>query len=297
MKVLKFDNCEYLTKISNLSSLPNLENFSFENCKNLITIHNSIGLLNKLEFLNASGCIKLKGFPPLKLTSLKDLNLSRCKCLRSFPEILGKIETMNSIDIWETSIEEFPISFQNLTGLTKISIEGRGMFSLPSFISKMSKLSSICFNNSRLLMPRPPSTVSSNVKQIFLQQENNFLFEYFPIVLTWFNNEEELDLDGSNFKILLECLQECCRLREVRLNCKSLEEIRGITPTLVIFDALNCISLHSSSRSMLLRQVLNRGTVVFSCINILFNISNVIHDMLISIRNYMRVEGHIFVFQ
>lgn len=258
MKVLKFDNCAYLTKISNLSSLPNLENFSFENCENLITIHTSIGLLNKLEFLNAGGCIKLKSFPPLKLTSLKDLNLSRCRCLRSFLEIIGKIETMNSIDIWETSIEDFPISFQNLTGLTKISIEGRGMFSLPSFISKMSKLSSICFNNSRLLIPKPSSsTWSSKVKRIFIQQENNNLFEYFPIVLTWSDNEDELDQSGSNFKILLECLEECCRLREVPLfNCKSLEEIRGIAPTLVILDALYCKSLNSSIRSMLVNQVL-----------------------------------------
>nr|WIL60034.1 nodulation protein [Melilotus officinalis] len=209
MKVLKFDNCEYLTEISDLSCLPNLENLSFKNCKNLITIHNSIGLLNKLEFLNASGCIKLKSFPPLKLTSLKDLNLSRCKCLRRFPEILGKIETMNSIDIWETSIEDFPISFQNLTGLTKISIEG---------------------------------------------------------LLTWFNNEEELDLDGSNFKILLDCLKECCRLREAHLfNYKSLKEIRGITPNLVIFDALNCKSLNSSSRSMLLRQDLHEGRRTHFC--------------------------------
>jgi hypothetical protein len=45
MKVLKFDNCEYLTEISNVSCLPNLEEFSFQNCENLITIDTSIGLL------------------------------------------------------------------------------------------------------------------------------------------------------------------------------------------------------------------------------------------------------------
>ncbi|KAK2419783.1 disease resistance protein RUN1 [Trifolium repens] len=76
MKVLKFDKCEHLIRIPNVSCLPNLEELSFTECENLITIDNSIGFLSKLEILNAWGCKKLRRFPPLKLPSLKDLGLS-----------------------------------------------------------------------------------------------------------------------------------------------------------------------------------------------------------------------------
>jgi Leucine-rich repeat (LRR) protein len=257
MKVLKFDNCKYLTEISDLSCLPNLVNFSFQNCENLTTIHNSIGFLNKLEFLNANGCIKLKSFPPLKLACLKDINISHCKSLQSFPEILGKIETINSIDIRETSISDLPISFQNLTGLANLSIGGSGMFRLPSFISMMPKLSKIWVSIYNLLMASPTSTVSSNVKCIYLQ-EINLSDECLPIFLMLFPNVEELDIVGCNYKILPECLKECRRLQVLRANnCKSLEEIRGIPPNIDFLSAVDCKSLNSSSRRMLMNRVIH----------------------------------------
>ncbi|KAL5079381.1 hypothetical protein RYX36_007802 [Vicia faba] len=268
IKVLKFDNCEYLTQISDVSCLPNLESFSFENCENLITIHSSIGLLNKLEFLNVTGCIKLKSFPPLMLASLKKLKLSHCKSLQSFPEILGKIENIEDIDIRETSIEDFPVSFQNLTGLISISIKGHGVFRLPSFISKMPKFSSIWVHQYHYIMPRQFSTMSSNVKWLYLYESNlSVSDEYLPIVLTWFSNVEELNRVGVNFKILPECLKERCPLHELGLfSCKSLDEIKGIGLNLVILSALDCKSLNSSSRrSMLGNQELHEGRTTHFC--------------------------------
>jgi hypothetical protein len=260
IKVLKFDNCEYLREISDVSCLPNLENFSFENCENLVTIHNSIGLLNKLEFLNGSGCIKLKSFPPLNLVSLKKLILSHCKSLQSFPEILGKIENIKDIDIRETSIEDFPVSVQNLTRLISISmsIGGCAMSRLPSFIFKMPKFSSIWLQNFyHCIMPswKHPLT-SSDVKWVYLY-ESNLSDECLPIVVTWFTNEAALNLVGSNFEILPKCLKEHRSLRELELfNCMSLKKIRGVRLNIVILSASNCKSLNFSSRSMLVNQVL-----------------------------------------
>jgi hypothetical protein len=79
MKVIKFDNCKYLTEITDVSCLPNLEILSFQFCENLLTIDDSVGSLSKLEFLYAYGCIKLERFPPLNLVSLKDLGLTCCE--------------------------------------------------------------------------------------------------------------------------------------------------------------------------------------------------------------------------
>ena len=120
LRILNFDRCEGLTQIPDVSGLPNLEEFSFECCFNLITVHNSIGFLDKLKILNAFRCKRLRSFPPIKLTSLEKLNLSFCYSLESFPEILGKMENIRELYLLKSSIKEIPFSFQNLTGLPKL---------------------------------------------------------------------------------------------------------------------------------------------------------------------------------
>jgi hypothetical protein len=44
MKVLHLDDSKCLKEISDISSLQNLEEFSFQRCENLLTIHDSIRL-------------------------------------------------------------------------------------------------------------------------------------------------------------------------------------------------------------------------------------------------------------
>ncbi|AES76259.2 disease resistance protein (TIR-NBS-LRR class) [Medicago truncatula] len=129
MTILILDHCEYLTHIPDVSGLSNLEKLSFEYCKNLITIHNSIGHLNKLERLSAFGCRTLKRFPPLGLASLKELKLSCCYSLKSFPKLLCKMTNIDKIWFWYTSIRELPSSFQNLSELDELSVREFGMLS------------------------------------------------------------------------------------------------------------------------------------------------------------------------
>jgi hypothetical protein len=144
MKVLTLDNCQYLTHIPNVSGLPNLEKFSFQECNNLIAIHDSIGKLNKLEILNARGCIKLESFPPLWLPSLKELKLSYCKSLKSFPELLCKMTNTKEIGMCITSTRELPFSFENL----RLSLSGCEMLRFPKHNDKMY---SIVFSNVEFL--------------------------------------------------------------------------------------------------------------------------------------------------
>jgi Leucine-rich repeat (LRR) protein len=258
MTILRFDNCNYLTDIPNISNLPNLENFSFKNCKNLITIHDSIGFLSKLQILNAEGCDKLLSFPPLKLISLVELKLSDCTSLTSFPEILGKMTNINQITFTNTGIEEIPFSFQNLTELFVLSIHGSGKLKLPSSILKMSTLFNVTIKGYNQLLPRlndeSNSLLNSNVSDISLQVSKH---EFLTTALMWFSNVEFLILSGSNIKILPECLRKCNFLKSIKLDgCKYLEEIRGIPPNLKELSALRCESLNSSSKSMLMSQVL-----------------------------------------
>ncbi|XP_045809673.1 disease resistance protein RPP2A-like [Trifolium pratense] len=232
MNVLKFDKCEYLTEISNVSGLPNLEKISFENCVNLITIDNSIGFLSKLEFLNAKGCKKLRSFPPLKLPSLRHLDLMDCESLQNFPEILDKIETLKVIDILRTSIREIPVSIQNLIGLVSLYFDANGKLMFPSICN----------------MP--------NVQDVSLKAISN-LSLFLPLAIMRFANMRFLDLSRSDIRVIPECLKECTSLHELMLNyCYSLEDISALPPNLQRLSAVDCKSLNSSSKSMLLNKVL-----------------------------------------
>nr|WIL60022.1 nodulation protein [Melilotus officinalis] len=245
MKVLTFDHCQYLTHIPTVSGLPNLKKLSFEKCHNLITIDSSIGYLNKLQILNAKECIKLESFPPLRLASLKELELSDCNRLKSFPELLCKMKNIKKIFLCGTSIRELTFSFQNLSELRYLSIYQPN----------------VRFSSDIFTMP-----LSSNVESVRLEN-NNLSDECLPIVLKWFVNVKELILsDNCTFKILPECLNECHLMRILKLDgCKSLEEIRGIPPNLKEISAMGCYSLTSSSRRMLLSKELHEagGTKIF----------------------------------
>jgi len=264
MKVLTLNFREYLTHIPDISHLPNLEKFSFKYCCNLITIHNSIGYLNKLELLNAYGCRKLKSFPPLRLTSLKELELSGCESLNSFPELLGKMTNIEHIWLCGTSIRELPFSFQNLSELRDLTlsepdVNKKIMVRLSSNIFMMPNLSKIFAEDCRLLLPKHKdilsSTVASNVEDVILIN-NNLSDECVQVVLTLCANVKYLNLSNNSIKILPECLNECHLLRALILDgCKSLKEIRGIPPNLEWFSAMRCESLTSSCRRMLLSQV------------------------------------------
>jgi len=243
MKVLRLDQFAYLTEISDISSLQNLEEFSFGRCKNLLTIHDSIGFLNKLKILNAESCSRLRSFPPIKLTSHQQLRLSFCYSLENFPEILGKMENIGSISLSETSIEELPDSFQNLTGLHYLLLEGHGtLLGLPSMMPKLSCI----FVNGYHLLPKqtdkPSTMVCSNVQ--------NLTDESLPITLKWFDNMTYLDIS-------VECIKELRSLTRLNLDdCKRLQEIRAISPYLKCLSALSRESLSSSCRNMLQNQVL-----------------------------------------
>jgi Leucine-rich repeat (LRR) protein len=251
MKILNLDNCEYLTEMSGISYLPNLEKFSFENCKNLVTIHDSIWFLSRLQILNAIGCEKLLSFPPLKLISLLELKLSGCKSLE-------KLKNIKEIILENTGIQELPFSFQNLSELSFLSITGRGKLRLPSSILKMSNLSKVDVYGYSQLLPKPnnkqSSMLSSKVKRLFLDPSDD---EFLTIALMWFTNVESLNLKGSNLKILPKCLEKCLFLETINLDdCEFLEEIRGVPPNLKTLSAIGCKSLTSSSKRMLMIQVL-----------------------------------------
>ncbi|RZB57639.1 TMV resistance protein N [Glycine soja] len=216
---------------------------SFCNCENLIKIHESVGFLDKLKILYAGGYSKLMSFPPIKLTSLEELKLSYCGSLECFPEILGKMENVTSLDIKNTPIKEFPSSIQNLTQLQRIKLKNGGIIQLPSSIFGMKELRYFIVKKCEgLLLSKENEGEAQMTSMVFRNpidfldlSHSNISDEFLLRGLPLFANVKELHLRGDDFTILPACIKELHFLKEIYFKvCENLKKIRGIPPNLDI---------------------------------------------------------------
>ncbi|ESW24545.1 hypothetical protein PHAVU_004G139700 [Phaseolus vulgaris] len=260
LTVLNFDYCKFLTQIPDMSNLPNLEEVSFKGCESLVAVHDSIGFMTKLKILNAEGCRKLMSFPPLNLPTLESLELSYCSNLEKFPEILGKMGNIRKLEL-KFSVKELPVSFQNLIELEDLSLSCE-ILHLPSSIFMMPKLLAIKVANCNEWQwvkseedEDNTSSMVSRTRKLFIAMFCNLDDHFFSAGFMQLTQVYYLCLSESNFKFLPECIKEFHNLNTINVSyCEHLQEIRGIPPKLMCFMGKNCISLSSSSRSMLLNK-------------------------------------------
>ncbi|MED6183285.1 hypothetical protein PIB30_036471 [Stylosanthes scabra] len=268
IKVLNFDYNKYLTQLPDVSGLPNLQKLSFEYCENLISVHNSVGLLEKLKSLSAYSCRKLTSFPCINLPSLEELILSGCSSLENFPEILEKMENVTQLQLEQTGIKALPSSFQKFSRLQRLTLIENKYCKIPNAIVMMPELIRIVVTpreKDRLSIKQDEgeetvsSMMSSNVECLNISR-CKLSDDFFPLGLAWFANVKELDLGCNDFTILPECIKECHFLSKLIVDyCPNLQEIRGIPPNLKHFSAIGCKSWTSSCTSMLLNQELHEA--------------------------------------
>ncbi|KAG6676508.1 hypothetical protein I3842_15G155000 [Carya illinoinensis] len=147
LTIMKFSECKFLTKISNISSCSNLKELDILGCKNLVEVHDSVGFLDKLVRLRLYQCSNLKSFPRrLTLRSLEVLTLHNCSKLQNFPEIKCKMEYLCFISLWGTAIKELPSSIGYLTpALKELLLDQCTKFMcLPSSIHQLQNLKVLC---------------------------------------------------------------------------------------------------------------------------------------------------------
>jgi len=119
-----------------VNGVPSLKHIKLTGCRNLVTIHESVGFLGKLESLDARGCCKLRNFTSrMWLPSLQLLNFRHCTKLQSFPETERVMDKPLDMRLFDTKIRELPNSVPKLTGLKTVSMTAcRRVRNLPNIL-------------------------------------------------------------------------------------------------------------------------------------------------------------------
>ncbi|KAM2968342.1 hypothetical protein FF1_028498 [Malus domestica] len=185
LKILDVSHSHGLTKIMDFSQCPSLEELILEDCTSLIVVHESIGNLKKLVYLNMKNCKNLRMLPKsmCMLKSLETLILSGCSNLDEFPfEMMQRMESLKVLktdgipirDVWpETSssiLSYFPCSLvelnlsrcnlsddafrgdlSNLSSIQRLYLDNNPICTLPVFIKGLMKLNHLSFRDCKKL--------------------------------------------------------------------------------------------------------------------------------------------------
>ncbi|CAN6580188.1 unnamed protein product [Malus baccata var. baccata] len=243
--------CQYLTRISDFSGVPNLVRLDLDNCTNLTEVDPSVGFLNKLEELSLVDCRNLTVFPTtISLKSLTTFVLSGCKKFEIFPEIVGKMRSLCSLELDGTAIKELPPSIENLTRLERLKLGGcKNVANLPQSIYALPHLGRLDVSGCPNLVTLPPELPTNS--NISLDNSWSILFDECNLsdidTLANFgcsNKLEEITLRNSNFESLPACISKFVWLEELDLRgCKRLREILELPPNIRSINVGDCTLL------------------------------------------------------
>ncbi|XP_059665318.1 disease resistance protein RUN1-like [Cornus florida] len=161
LKHIDFSGSPYLKKFPDLSNFPLLEELNLLCCENLVEVHLSSGVHERLVRLNLFGCEKLSRLPrSIKLKKLKYFDLFECSKLEKFPEVQEGMDSLEVLRLGYTAIKDLPSSMEHLTGLKHLELTvNRKLKNIPNNIfSGMKDLGELEMDGT-LLINQVPSSI------------------------------------------------------------------------------------------------------------------------------------------
>ncbi|GAU42555.1 hypothetical protein TSUD_240310 [Trifolium subterraneum] len=183
------------------------------------------------------------------------------------------MENITYLVLSDSGISELPFSIGRLVGLANLAIDRCSkLLELPSSIFMLPKLETLeaysCKGLARIKKGKSQlqETTSSGVRSVvdfsFCHLSDEFLVGLLPC----FHCVTNLSLDYSSITILPSCIKACHSLKELSLNnCTELQEIRDLPPNIKHLSAINCTSLTSQSKKMLLNKILHNSRAKYIC--------------------------------
>ncbi|XP_059665624.1 disease resistance protein RUN1-like isoform X2 [Cornus florida] len=269
LKYLDLSHSLYLYKTPDLSSLPYLEELNLKGCKNLIKVHESIGVHERLVHLDMGDCKNLRSLAKsIKLEKLKYLNLSGCLKLEKFPEIQGRMDRLQKLHLTKTAIKDLPSSIELLEGLQDLLVRdcrklkrvpsniftrmkdlkslgmgGTTIEQLPSSIVQLCNLGKLHLNDLQKVSPKTPNSLVPF--SLVRKRTPPASTDYFQLeLLSALSTLSFLNLSGSNLSSIPTSLIQLKCLKRFDLNdCASLRTLTSLPSSIEEVNAHGCISL------------------------------------------------------
>ncbi|KAK5795595.1 hypothetical protein PVK06_036865 [Gossypium arboreum] len=234
---LSYGNMEQFWDNDNHQDLVNLREIFLIGCKNLRKIPRLPGAIN-LKFLDWTGCVSLVELPCLNhLASLKWLYLVDCYSLKKFPELPKNIEELY---LSESGIEVVPDSIEHLARLERLDLRYLRVKNISSHISTLESLWQLDLSYCPIAkFPEIPR----NLKELRLLGTQ---IEELPSCFDCQSSLTHLVLSGTSIKTVdvRSMIIRFENLVSLKMNdCKSLELLSEVPPSLGCLEAHGCTSL------------------------------------------------------
>nr|GEW27252.1 hypothetical protein [Tanacetum cinerariifolium] len=263
---LKFINLQSsgLIRFPDVSGAPNVERLILSYCLNLEEVHESLGFLKRLIYLDMNKCWNLKSLPSrLEMESLEMLILSSCHFLERFPELSPCMVKLSHIDLTACSnLEQLPSSIKYLSNLSRLDLaECDSLQNIPNSISELNCIKSLDLRNCWELQNLPDEFGRlENLQELHLPLAHGSVTFH---VLTNLCSLRKLDLSSSQIgdKDFPENLHKLSSLEALNLsyNNELLELPASIShlSRLKLLDVHECDNLENMDRLPSGIQVLN----------------------------------------
>lgn len=122
LKYMDFTHCKNITIVPDLSVIaPNIKKLRLRRCKNLVEVHRSVGLLEKLENWDLVDCRNLRILPTkLQLKSLNTFHFFGSESLNWFLSSIGYLTGLRDLSITLKNVKEVPSNISHSQNLRRL---------------------------------------------------------------------------------------------------------------------------------------------------------------------------------